>query len=382
MFFPVLFLMLMAEALLMIIALDYELRVALPPALAYILKKLDSDSIRYPKFLAGITSHHGSPRAPVSKGHTSTCAIHKNGVMGCATFFEHDDYEYKLLCHGELYFRPKGTHIFRLGPILPKKPGSLFTVKLDSAASKVITFCFVPGSRALGEVNGYAEFRPVQTCIASSQEAHGLEYTQGQGCIFDWIYGACSSSQYPWDYNRLYDVGWMHSNATTEELFVSGEEVLAEDCPLFAEHPQSSLTQSLGGLDLSSFEQFHLPGDLGGEIRVGLAHVELNNPVFQQANNAQSISTSSALPSLPVPLTPAHQSGASTLAGSPVTSRSVLRRTCAICSRVLRRPSALAIHMNAHFGYRPHQCPDCHYSSTNVTNLQRHQQNRHASGGN
>ncbi|CAE6444833.1 hypothetical protein BN14_06136 [Rhizoctonia solani AG-1 IB] len=53
---PALFLILMAEALLIIIVLDYGFRITLPPALAYIFKRLAGDLIRSPDFVAGITS--------------------------------------------------------------------------------------------------------------------------------------------------------------------------------------------------------------------------------------------------------------------------------------------------------------------------------------
>ncbi|GAB1522746.1 hypothetical protein RhiTH_005869 [Rhizoctonia solani] len=390
----------MAEALLIILALDYALQVPLPLVLASVLRKASRDLVHSSKFVIGITrklvgarvnqpnsnikkplnkteqitthndlklnkghepisavegqaqsspkpksNHRGFLRAPVSKGPPNTCRVHKNSVVGCATFFDHNNYEYKLLCHGKLYFRPKGTHMFRNGPVVPKTPGNLFAVKLDNTGSNVVTFCFGPGSRALGEVNGYAEFRPVRTRIASSQEAHGLEYVPGQGCVFDWVYGTCPSPEYPWDYNRLYDVGWMHSSPTTEEQFISSEEAPAEQCALFADHSHSTLWQSLEGLDLDIVNRSPMLDNLGGEIQVGLAHVELNDRVYQHANNAQLLpSSSGAPPSLPVPLTPIHHSAAWTSTDSPAASKSVLRRTCTICNRVLRRPSALTLH--------------------------------------
>ncbi|KAH7338147.1 hypothetical protein B0J17DRAFT_717802 [Rhizoctonia solani] len=420
----------MAEALLMVTVLDFELEIELPPVLHRILKKLNRDIVGFPNSVLGATTRKslesglgppknkkeslnqvdrttgGSdnglikhikpaqatsasiqpslghkmnrqwfPRAPVSKGHS--CATHKGNVVGCATFFEHENYEYKLLCRGELYFRRKDTHTFRTGPVVPKEPGRLFVVKLDDSGLNVAVFCFEPSSRALGEVNGHAEFLPVQTSIASSQEAHGLEYTQGQGCVFDWVYGTRSSSQYPWDYNRRYDVGWMHSNPTTEELFASTDELLAECCPL-PSNSQTPLRHSLEGLD--SIGCFPSPDALG-EIQVGFAHIELNNPNIQPTNDTQPrpLPSSSAHPTLPYPLAPAPQSGAPA-SNTPATSKSVLRRTCGICNRVLRRPSALTIHMNAHLGHKPFQCGECDYSSTNITNLQRHQQTRHAGG--
>ncbi|CAE6516373.1 unnamed protein product [Rhizoctonia solani] len=426
------FLTIMAEALLMVTILDFELEVELPPALNHIFKKLNRDLIGLSNSVLGATTRklletdlkpssknkkelpnqfgwttggiddvlfkhtkpaqamdklvqpsleskmncRWFPRAPVSKGYT--CATHKGNIVGCATFFEHENYEYKLLCRGELYFRPKGTHTFRAGPIVPKEPGRLFVVKLDDSGLNVAVFCFEPSSRALGEVNGHAEFLPVQTSIASSQEAHGLEYTQGQGCIFDWVYGTRSSAHYPWDYNLRYDVGWMHSNPTTEELFASTDELLAECCPL-PSNSQNPLRHSLEGLD--SLGCFPSPDALG-EIQVGFAHIELNYPDTQLANDTPPRplpSTSSAQPTLPFPLAPAPQSEAPA-SSTPSANKSVLRRTCGICNRVMRRPSALTIHMNAHLGHKPFQCSDCDYSSTNITNLQRHQQTRHAGG--
>ncbi|KDN43600.1 hypothetical protein RSAG8_05977, partial [Rhizoctonia solani AG-8 WAC10335] len=419
------FLTLMAEASLIMAVLGCDIEFELPSALSYILKKVNRDLVRSPGALVGIptrnffgsnpkhleknnkgsnqteqtvtrgdngdknalnknpkpsqslgkqiqhsphpnSSRHCFPRAPVSKGHTYTCATHKGSVVGCATFFEHENYEYKLLGRGELYFRPKGTHTFRTGPIVPKEPGRLFIVKLDGTGPNVVAFCFEPSSRALGEVNGHAEFLPVQTSIASSQEAHGLTYAQGQGCVFDWVYGNRSSPQYPWDYNRRYDVGWMHSSAATEELFAPDDELLAECCPLFANsqnplapddellaeccplfaNSQNPLRQSLQGHD--SIGNFPSP-DVLGEIQVGLAHVELD-PHTQLANNAQPPS-SSTQPSLPYLLAAAPQDGAPA-SSTLVPSKSVLRRTCGICNRVLRRPSALAIHMNAHYGVK------------------------------
>ncbi|CAE6489555.1 unnamed protein product [Rhizoctonia solani] len=420
---------LMAEALLLMSVLDYDMEAELPPALTRLLKKLGYGLVRSPSPLIEITkrtflgtclkhlskessnptqrttidgesapnkcsqlgqalapdkqiqpflepkaNRHSFPRAPVSKGYN--CPTHKGGVVGCATFFEHENYEYKLLCRGELYFRPKGTHTFRAGPIIPKEPGQLFLVKLDDTGSNVVAFCFEPKSRALGEVNGYAEFLPVQTSVVSSQEAHGLVYAPGQGCVFDWVYGNRSSAQYAWDYNLRYDVGWMHSSSATEELF---DGLLAKRDLPFA-NSQNSLRHSLKGLDsVANFPAL----DALGEIQVGVAHViELTNDT-QPTENAP-IPSSSTLPALPVPVTP-HQPGASTSTNSSATSRSVLRRTCNICGRVLRRPSALIIHLNGHYGIKPFQCSECSYSSTNTTNLQRHQQTRHpgsSSGGN
>ncbi|CAE6444563.1 unnamed protein product [Rhizoctonia solani] len=434
------FLILTAEALLIMSVLDCGIELELPLALSHILKKINHNLVWFPNTLGGITtrklfrtntkhsgknlndkvlsnqskqtealsdngrstlikdlkssqisgipiqgsprlnsSRHCFPRAPVSKGHTYTCPTHNGSVVGCATFFEHENHEYKLLCRGELYFRPKGTHTFRTGPIVPKEPGRLFVVKLDGTGSNVVAFCFEPSSRALGEVNGHAEFLPVQTSIASSQEAHGLVYAQGQGCVFDWVYGDRSSSQYPWDYSRRYDVGWMHSSPATEELFDPNDELLAECCPPLA-NSQNPLKHSLEGFDL--VENMPSPDPLG-DIQVGLAQIEFNHTGAQHTHHAQPPASSSAQPSLPYPLASAPQSGASTL-NSSVLSKSVLRRTCNICNRVLRRPSALTIHMNAHYGVKPFQCSDCDYSSTNVTNLQRHQQTKHAgssSGG-
>ncbi|CAE7132120.1 unnamed protein product [Rhizoctonia solani] len=414
---------LMAEALLITTVLDCDLEFELPSPLNYILRRINQDSLRPPNAVIGINTRkllasnpehpgknnkvlsdqteqtttcgdkaltkcskpsrdlgkpvqlnrHLFPRAPVSKGLGNTCAIHKGSVVGCATFFEHENYEYKLLCQGELFFRPKGTHTYRTGPIVPKEPGRLFIVKLDGTGSNFVAFCFEPSSRTLGEVNGHAEFLPVQTSIASSQEAHGLAYTQGQGCVFDWVYGNRSSAPYPWDYNVRYDVGWIHSSPATEELFNSNEELAAECCSLFT-NSKNSLKHSLEGLH--SIGNLPSPDGLG-EIQVGLAHVELDHIDIHQANIAQPLPSSSAQPSLPYPLAPAPQSGApaSTISAP---SKSVLRRTCHLCNRVLRRPSALAIHLNAHYGVKPFQCGECDYSSTNITNLQRHQQTRHA----
>ncbi|KAG8761616.1 hypothetical protein FRC11_013460, partial [Ceratobasidium sp. 423] len=242
-------------------------------------------------------------------------------------FFEHENYEYKLLCRGELYFRLKGTHAFRTGPIIPKEPGHLFIVKLDDTGSNVVTFCFEPSSRTLGEVNGHVEFLPVQTSIASSQEAHGLVYTRGQGCVFDLIYGDRSSAQYSWDYNVRYDVGWVHSNPATEELFAFNDGLLTERCSPFA-NSQNPLRHSLEGLDsIGSCP----PPDAVGELQVGFAHMESSTGT-QQTDNVQ--------PTLPFPLAPEAQSGRPS-SGTQVMNRSVLRRTCTICNRVLRRPSAL-----------------------------------------
>ncbi|CAE6528282.1 unnamed protein product [Rhizoctonia solani] len=423
------FLTLLAEALLIMAVLDLEIEAELPSPLIHILKKLNNNLIHSPGSLAGISTrkllgirpkqsnksnkellnqtkhnttgndgeltkdlkstqllgkpiqhylgskpnHFRFPPAPVSKGYT--CPTHKGSVVNCATFFEHENYEYKLLCRGELYFRLKGTHTFRTGPVAPKEPGSLFIVKLDDTGSNIVTFCFEPSSRALGEVNGNAEFLPVQTSIASSQGAHGLLYTQGQGCVFDWVYGDRSSSQYPWDYNLRYDVGWMHSGPATEELFASNDKVLEECCSLFA-NSQNPLKHSLEGLDLVRC----IPSpDALGDIQVGFAHIELNNPAIQ-SDGLQSLPSSSSQLTLPYPLLSTSQPEASTSSDTVATSRSVLRRTCTICNRVLRRPSALTIHMNAHLGIKPFQCNECDYSSTNSTNLQRHQQTRHHGG--
>ncbi|CAE6447357.1 unnamed protein product [Rhizoctonia solani] len=408
---------LIAEVLLLLIVLDFDSKAKLPPALTLIIKKFNRKLVQYPDSSAGIATRphdgyhpknsghknkeslnqaeqkktHGYdtsnnefkstltlgkraqhppgsnlnlqcfPCAPVSKGFAG-CAIHKGSIVGCATFFEHENYEYKLLCRGELYFRPKGALAFRDGFIAPKEPGRLFIVRLDNTGSNVVAFCFEPSSRTLGEVNGRAEFLPVQTSIASSQEAHGLVYTQGQGCVFDWVYGNRSSSQYPWDYNIRYDVGWLHSSPATEELFASNDELLVECCPPFA-NSQNPLGRSLEGFD--SIESCHSP-DTVGELQVGFARIE-SNTTTQQTNDAQ--------PTLPFPLVPTAQSGAPSSAR--VISKSVLRRTCTICERVLRRPSALIIHMNAHLGVKPFQCGDCDYASTNVTNLERHQETKH-----
>ncbi|CUA71185.1 hypothetical protein RSOLAG22IIIB_04489 [Rhizoctonia solani] len=383
-------LILLAEASLIVSVLDYDVDLELPSTLSYILKKLNHNLVRSPSALIGIPSRRSKsypkenkkeipeqtkqtvtycdnnelskkpgsnktlvkqiqlppglnssrgffPRAPVSKGFIDTCAIHQGSVVGCATFFEHENYEYKLLCRGELYFRPKGTHTYRNGPIVPKKPGQLFTVKLDGTGSNVVTFCFAPSSRMLGEVNGYAEFLPVKTSIASSQEAHGLEYTQGEGCVFDWMYGDRSSSQYAWDYNCRYDVGWMHSSPATEELFDSNNELLAECCSLFS-NAQNPLMNSLEGLD--SIANFP-PPDMFGEIQVGLAHTQME-PHNQLANSAQPIPSSSTQTSLPYLLAPAPQDEATT-SSAAAPSKSVARRTCSICNRVMRRPSALTV---------------------------------------
>ncbi|CAE6475410.1 unnamed protein product [Rhizoctonia solani] len=425
------FLSLMTEAILLRLALDSELETVLPSALTYAFKQLgdlflsissvvgiaagnllaicprcsnnrdkvfansseqptivgDGKLSKYPKLVQSTNqqtesslghklNRHSTPRVPIPKGHFGTCATHKGNIVGCATFFEHDTHEYKLLCHGELFFRPKGTHIFRTGITVPKEPGRLFTVKLDNAGSKVVTFCFGPTSRALGEVNGYAEFLPVQTCIASSQEAYGLKYAPGQGCIFDWVYGSRPSSPYQWDYSLRYDVGWMHSNPVTEELFHLDEESQIEPCPPFEGHRGSgSLGHSLNGLDLGLVN--HVSPE---ETQFDFAQMDLINSDIQQANGAKLLASSSVLPDLPVPLTFSHP-GAPVSASPTVASQSVLRRTCTICNRVLRRPSALKIHMNAHYGRKPFQCNECDYGSTNATNLQRHRHNRHASGG-
>ncbi|KAJ1305305.1 hypothetical protein OPQ81_000328 [Rhizoctonia solani] len=378
--------------MLIIVALDFKLEVELPPSLGYILKKLNYNLFRLPDSWLGIikrpllennskksgrsykefsssnyelgkdltttralskqipdsfkpkSSCYGFLRAPVSKGHN--CPTHRGGVINCTTFFEHENYEYKLLCRGELYFRLKGKHSFRTGPVIPKEPGLLFIVKLDE--SNVVAFCFEPSSRMLGEVNGHAEFLPVRTLVASSQEAHGLVYTPGQGCVFDWVYGNRSSSEYPWNYDLRYD---------------------------------NPLKHSLEGLD--SVE--NIPSsDALGEIQVGFAHIELNTTGSQSADNAQPLPSLSSQPTLPFPLTPTPQSRAPAPIDTSVASKSVLRRTCVICNRVLRRPSALTIHMNAHLGVKPFHCNDCDYRSTNITNLQRHQQARHpasSSGG-
>ncbi|KAH7338123.1 hypothetical protein B0J17DRAFT_628667 [Rhizoctonia solani] len=253
-------------------------------------------------------------------------------------FFEHEDYEYKLLSRGELYFRPKGTHTFRTGPIVPKDPGCLFIVKLDGTGSNVVAFCFEPTSRALGEVNGRAEFLPVQTSIASSQEAHGLAYAQGQGCVFDWVYGNQPFSQYSWDYNLRYDVGWIHSIPATEELFAFNDELLVECCPTSASL-QTPLRHSLEGLH--SVASFPSP-DMLGKIQGGCAHNEFTGANNQLTDKTQP-SSSFVVPTLPVPLAPSPQTEDSISTNSPPTRKSVLRRTCNICNRVLRRPSALAL---------------------------------------
>ncbi|EUC60497.1 zinc finger, C2H2 type protein [Rhizoctonia solani AG-3 Rhs1AP] len=430
--FLIFFWTLMAEALFIMSVLEFDIEAELPSALTRILKKLGHNLAWSPNYLAGITTksvhrvvsiskgvyvrvliidhlleasggddlkkglklsqalapdkhiqhsfgpksnRHCFPRALLSKGYN--CPTHKGSVVGCATFFEHENYEYKLLYRGELYFRPKGAHTFRTGPIVPKEPARLFVVKLDDTGSNVVIFCFEPSSRALGEVNGHAEFLPVQTSIASSQEAHGLVYTQGQGCVFDWVYGDRSSTQYIWDYNIHYDVGWMHSSPSTEKLFASTDKALVECCTPFAN--SNPLRHSLQGLD--SVANLLLPDDCG-EIQAGFAHIELTTGTQPTENTY--IPSLSDLPALPALLAAPYHSEASASANPRATSRSVLRRTCNICGRVLRRPSALTIHLNAHYGIKPFQCNECTYSSTNITNLQRHKQVRHpgsSSGG-
>ncbi|KAG9079534.1 hypothetical protein FS749_008439 [Ceratobasidium sp. UAMH 11750] len=63
----------------------------------------------------------------------------------------------------------------------------------------------------------------------------------------------------------------------------------------------------------------------------------------------------------------------------PNARTSIERRTCTHCNKVLRRPSALRIHINSHLNIRPCRCPEenCNYASTNETNLRRHMQKMH-----
>ncbi|KAG9094069.1 hypothetical protein FRC07_011365, partial [Ceratobasidium sp. 392] len=63
----------------------------------------------------------------------------------------------------------------------------------------------------------------------------------------------------------------------------------------------------------------------------------------------------------------------------PNARTSLERRTCTHCNKVLRRPSALRIHINSHLNHRPWKCPKetCNYASTNETNLRRHVQKMH-----
>ncbi|KAG8756008.1 hypothetical protein FRC11_005598 [Ceratobasidium sp. 423] len=261
------------------------------------------------------------------------CTTHKGTVVNCATFFEHKHYEYKLLFSGELYFRPKGTYTFRSGPIVPKEPGSPFIVKPSDGGLDAITFRFEPTSRALGEVSRYAEFLPVQTFIASSQEAHGLVYTQGQGCVFDWVYGNRSPS---WGCNLRYDEGEIYPSPDTEGIFTSNDKLLTKRSPPFA-NSQSTLKNSLNGFDpIGTFPSLEALGD----VHVGFAQFgSISAGNRSPANNAHTHSTSTQ-PTLPFLVSSAPQPEARA-SSSPTVSRSVLRRTCSICNRVMRRPSAL-----------------------------------------
>ncbi|KAG9080579.1 hypothetical protein FRC06_006395, partial [Ceratobasidium sp. 370] len=66
----------------------------------------------------------------------------------------------------------------------------------------------------------------------------------------------------------------------------------------------------------------------------------------------------------------------------PNARTSLERRTCTHCNKVLRRPSALRIHINSHLNHKPCRCPEenCNYASTNDTNLRRHIQKMHGGG--
>ncbi|KAG8712818.1 hypothetical protein FRC11_014104, partial [Ceratobasidium sp. 423] len=220
-------------------------------------------------------------------------------------FFEHKHYEYKLLCRGELYFRPKGTYTFRTGPIVPKEPGGFFVVKLGNAASNAITFRFEPTSRALGEVNRYAEFLPIQTSIASSQEAHGLVYTQGQGCVFDWVYENCSAS---WGCNLRYDEAGIYPVPDTEGLFTSNgrPKLPIKGFPFFTNF-QNPLKSSLNGFN--SIGKFPSP-EFPRNVHIGFAQFDSSSAGNQSlANDALTHPSTSAQPTLPFTVTPAPQPG-------------------------------------------------------------------------
>ncbi|QRV93358.1 C2H2 zinc finger [Ceratobasidium sp. AG-Ba] len=106
------------------------------------------------------------------------------------------------------------------------------------------------------------------------------------------------------------------------------------------------------------------------------------------ATSPVSASSSTSNNSLPYPLVPSPTSTGSEVPTSPLASpeytiphgqTSIERRTCPRCNKVLRRPSALRIHLMSHLGIKPCKCPEpnCDYASTNDTNLHRHIQTMH-----
>ncbi|KAG8736511.1 hypothetical protein FRC12_017569 [Ceratobasidium sp. 428] len=124
----------------------------------------------------------------------------------------------------------------------------------------------------------------------------------------------------------------------------------------------ASLFDSLHGLGYST--PFHPPPvQVQSVFEIGANQAEATTPI-QPTVSAESSPSSSR--------SPADYT-------IPNARTSLERRTCTYCNKVLRRPSALRIHINSHLNVRPFRCPkeSCTYASTNETNLRRHVQKMH-----
>lgn len=261
-------------------------------------------------------------------------------------FFTHRGYDYKLLEDGQLFIRRSGSDAYRFAKWAILQPGQPLHVSPDDSGSEAVIFCFGTSHRVLGEIGPDWVFSPIQTCYLTDNESSEVSYTLGQGCAFNKVYTG-SSVDVPSGphYGARYDIGWTcYDEHRLEDLSSVAEGCFPDDCPPLPGH-RTPLEGSMHGIDLvgNSFPSDNYTGAGSSVTQVYHVEVELDNPLPAQAlQQYPSITSSSAPSTLPASFVPSPT--ADTIpAGSASTSRSVMRRTCQICHRVMRRPSALTV---------------------------------------
>ncbi|KAG8723048.1 hypothetical protein FRC09_004937 [Ceratobasidium sp. 395] len=256
--------------------------------------------------------------APTAKGGDDHLGTH----TGCPTFFTIDSKHYVLFEDGKIYMHDEQGY-FHSAAEIPlgaggscRIPGERFTLTLDEEAF----LCKV-------DDNSLQSQRVTTWCLDNDPNVSGSpRVVPGRGCFHFRIAPPLGQP-----------CGYLHGGKFG-----------------------ASLCDSLHGLGYSTSFQSPLVLSM---FEIGANQSETPSPIPPTVSSESSPSSSRSPADYTI----------------PNARTSLERRTCTHCNKVLRRPSALRIHINSHLNHKPFKCPkeSCTYASTNETNLRRHVQKMH-----
>ncbi|KAF8603671.1 hypothetical protein BDV93DRAFT_523137 [Ceratobasidium sp. AG-I] len=286
-------------------------------------------------------------RAPVSKGYSG--AFHFGDHKSCPTFFSIGNDKYSLMEDGRVFLIDESGCQHSVTEVYGGTK-SYFPLGKD----KRLRF---NNQGLLCEWDGETEPRPLRTWCLDDPASLSPRMISGLGCFF-----SNPNVYHKAGCNGAGSEGCVPLNGSLHGSHLIPHSPTDVTGPITPYHNVPPIQVNWAGI-----------GNNGAAYDSQL----VVSPADARSAPVSALASSSRSPQ------PADETSHQAALPGPGSHASVARRTCSICFRVMRRPSALLTHLNSHKGIKPFECSvgDCDYASTTKANLERHVRGKHTSSG-